>query len=370
MRPKGFRSGLIAAIAVVAVWCALYVTINMGGAASTGGTIEVSANTAGNVAKLESMLAKSIASCKAASNRVAELEGKLAANRDSERQLTSRPLAPLPLLLFAKKEEKRRWDRVGGGNIEARGAAVKRAVARAKGVKNEVLALREEAVGRNAKTQCSGGLLLTFDDGINEETAVMLDALQELQMQAMFFPYARTLEENFMKATATTVRARQAVMRRIVDEGHVLGCHGYFHKDNKKMTDAEFVSNLELCGTTFSTAVSGFSCKYYRAPFGSITVAQREALHKRGVVYVPWDVDTGDWYNRGHGGKDMTTMLAKKIKQKVLREKRKKYIMLMHNKQWNLKGGSQLILTTIKKAVMGRPAGCIANPKTYFQPTN
>ena len=214
---------------------------------------------------------------------------------------------------------------------------------------------QRQLVGPHAP--CEGGLLLTFDDGVNKETDVILDALSELQMKAMFFPIG-----------SGDTGSDSSRLRRIVDEGHVLGCQGQYHTDNTKMTDTQFLNNLYLCGATFAHAVPEFRCKYYRSPSGSITVGQKALLVEHGVVYVPWDVDTQDWKNDAHGSQALRAQLSEQVTQQVLRERRTKYIVLMHNTKWMAEDGSKLILNAIQLAVTGRPAQCIANPETYFLP--
>ena len=64
-------------------------------------------------------------------------------------------------------------------------------------------------------------LYLTFDDGPSARTAEVLDILKENDVKATFFVTGQTSEE------------AQALMRRIVDEGHTIAVHTYSHQYKK-----------------------------------------------------------------------------------------------------------------------------------------
>lgn len=68
--------------------------------------------------------------------------------------------------------------------------------------------------------------------GVTEGMPWLLDALAEEGVRATFFTTGQTAERH------------EAVVRRIVDEGHDLGCHGHTHRRFGTMTSAEAAGEL------------------------------------------------------------------------------------------------------------------------------
>jgi peptidoglycan/xylan/chitin deacetylase (PgdA/CDA1 family) len=70
------------------------------------------------------------------------------------------------------------------------------------------------------KRQYSPGVSLTFDDGPDPNyTPLVLDTLAKLNIKATFFLVAEKAENN------------PAIVKRIIAEGHTIGCHCYTHID-------------------------------------------------------------------------------------------------------------------------------------------
>ena len=70
-------------------------------------------------------------------------------------------------------------------------------------------------------------LYLTFDAGYeNGCTAQILDVLQDHQAPAAFFLVGNYMEKN------------PDLVRRMVQEGHIVGNHTYHHRDMSQVTDA------------------------------------------------------------------------------------------------------------------------------------
>lgn len=96
---------------------------------------------------------------------------------------------------------------------------------------------------------------LTFDDGPNEPyTSQLLDVLDNRDVRATFFQVGRCAE----RFPATT--------RRVVDDGHVLGNHGYSHSFGRYL--AEPRQRLEIQrGQEVLRAVAGVTPALYRPPW-------------------------------------------------------------------------------------------------------
>lgn len=105
---------------------------------------------------------------------------------------------------------------------------------------------------------------LTFDDGPYSATASVLDILLRAQVKATFFLTAINLEKN--------PDLQYTLIKRMIDEGHALGNHGYDHdpasrKGYSATTPAavkqDFIDNQEKLSNLFARKNSvfpGFNC--------------------------------------------------------------------------------------------------------------
>lgn len=125
------------------------------------------------------------------------------------------------------------------------------------------------------------GTFLTFDDGPSEVTGQLLDVLQACQCQACFF----LLGEEVVK--------RKETLKRIREEGHGIGLHGYSHKQPLKMTYWEQKKDLERAYQIFKQ--EGICPNYYRAPHGAYTWASLIFCKRHGLKIVHWTGLVGDW---------------------------------------------------------------------------
>ena len=101
-------------------------------------------------------------------------------------------------------------------------------------------------------------IYLTFDAGYeNGYTASILDALKAHNAPACFFVVGNYLE------TAPDL------VRRMVNEGHIVGNHTYHHYDMSKISDAaSFRKELSDVETLFEQTTGEVMKKYYRPPQG------------------------------------------------------------------------------------------------------
>jgi peptidoglycan/xylan/chitin deacetylase (PgdA/CDA1 family) len=120
---------------------------------------------------------------------------------------------------------------------------------------------------------------LTFDDGPIDWTPAILDTLEKEHVRATFFVNARGtkgptgLDGSFVNGQGKTVYYRD-VLKRTVDEGHVLGNHTRDHSDLGKLTRAEieeqFAENERLVNDALVRAGGeARPLTLIRAPFGS-----------------------------------------------------------------------------------------------------
>lgn len=130
-------------------------------------------------------------------------------------------------------------------------------------------------------------LYLTFDAGYeNGCTEKILDVLKAHQVPAAFF-----LVGNYMEKNADLVR-------RMVEEGHIVGNHTMHHYDMRKLTDkAAFQKELQDLETLFTQITGKALPKYYRPPQGTYSQQNLEMAKELGYKTVFWSLAYVDWNN-------------------------------------------------------------------------
>jgi peptidoglycan/xylan/chitin deacetylase (PgdA/CDA1 family) len=144
-------------------------------------------------------------------------------------------------------------------------------------------------------------IALTFDDGPDlTNTPIVLDTLKSKGVKATFFINT----ENAATVNVDTSTAAQAIVQRIVNEGHVLGNHTVHHEHLPQDTAARIQSEISGVQTTVNT-IFGASAPHmtlFRAPFGepyqtrdATGLALVAPLVTPTYVHVGWAVDTFDY---------------------------------------------------------------------------
>ena len=130
-------------------------------------------------------------------------------------------------------------------------------------------------------------IYLTFDAGYeNGCTEKILDILKQHQVSAAFF-----LVGNYMERNADLVR-------RMVDEGHIVGNHTMHHYDMSKLTDKEaFAKELTDLEVLFTKITGKQMPKYYRPPQGIYSQDNLVLARDMGYQTVFWSLAYVDWNN-------------------------------------------------------------------------
>ncbi len=129
-------------------------------------------------------------------------------------------------------------------------------------------------------------LYLTFDAGYeNGYTSTILDTLKKHHVQAAFFVVGHYLE------------TAPELVKRMVDEGHVVGNHTYHHPDMSAIRDeAAFRTELEQAEKLYQEIVGSPMPKLYRPPQGKYSVQNLTAAQKLGYKTLFWSLAYVDWY--------------------------------------------------------------------------
>ena len=129
-------------------------------------------------------------------------------------------------------------------------------------------------------------IYLTFDAGFeNGNTPVILDALKKHDARAAFF-----LVGNYLETAPDLVR-------RMVEEGHVVGNHTTSHPDMSKIADLEtFQQELKGVEDLYREVTGEEMLKLYRPPQGKFSLENLKQAQQLGYMTVFWSLAYVDWY--------------------------------------------------------------------------
>lgn len=129
-------------------------------------------------------------------------------------------------------------------------------------------------------------IYLTFDCGYdNGNTAPILDALKKHSAPAAFFVVGTLIESN------------PELIRRMADEGHIVGNHTYHHPDMSKISTRDaFSKELTDVEALYRQAVGQEMSKYYRPPQGKYNTDNLKMAKELGYTTFFWSLAYVDWY--------------------------------------------------------------------------
>lgn len=136
-------------------------------------------------------------------------------------------------------------------------------------------------------------LYLTFDEGYeNGYTGQILDTLKKCDVPAAFF------------VTGSYFDREQELIKRMVDEGHIVGNHTENHPNMHKLQDAEKMKEeLKLLDDKFY-AQFGERMKYMRPPEGEYSERVLAAAKDAGYKTMFWSFAYKDWIKDANMGAD------------------------------------------------------------------
>ena len=130
-------------------------------------------------------------------------------------------------------------------------------------------------------------LYLTFDAGYeNGCTEKILDTLKQHQIPAAFFLVGNYIEKN------------ADLVRRMAEEGHIVGNHTMHHPDMSKLVDkAAFSKELTDLEALYEETTGRDLPKYYRPPQGIYSEENLKMAKELGYKTVFWSLAYVDWNN-------------------------------------------------------------------------
>lgn len=158
---------------------------------------------------------------------------------------------------------------------------------------------------------------LTFDDGPNPATRMILDILARSKVLATFF----MLEPG--------IRRYSKIVQRMVDEGHAIGLHGVTHEASKFYASKRSVIREFKINQQTLNRITGMNTVLVRTPYGSnpyMKPSYLKAVKQAGYRLWDWNADSLDWKYRDE-------RLVKRIQKKVLQLEKKAInpVILMHD---------------------------------------
>ncbi len=168
-----------------------------------------------------------------------------------------------------------------------------------------------EEAGAEVKSEASSEIppkvALTFDDGPSPEyTPLLLDGLRERNVKASFFVIGSNIEKE----------GGEEIIRRIYEEGHLIGNHTWHHVDLSDLSTEDAWKELEMTDSLIK-AVTGEETALVRPPFGEFP----RSMEEPDKLYVKWTVDSRDWVTKD----------TQEIVRKVVTDTEENDIILMHD---------------------------------------
>ncbi len=129
-------------------------------------------------------------------------------------------------------------------------------------------------------------IYLTFDAGYeNGYTPSILDTLQKHQVKATFF------------VVGNYIQTSPDLVKRMVEEGHIVGNHTFSHPDMSKISDMEsFRKEIESLEKLYQETTGQEMQKFYRPPQGKYSQQNLELANELGYHTVFWSLAYVDWY--------------------------------------------------------------------------
>jgi peptidoglycan-N-acetylglucosamine deacetylase len=150
-------------------------------------------------------------------------------------------------------------------------------------------------------------IALTFDDGPDPHyTLQLLDLLKHYNAKATFFVVGAHAEKH------------PELLKRMHDEGHVIGIHNYEHKTNWFMRPKKVKWHIQRTQEIIKEAI-GQDAVYYRPPWGIVNAFDYSPGHLQIIL---WSAIFGDWrYKLG----------ADRLRQRMMKKMRPGEVLLLHD---------------------------------------
>lgn len=155
-------------------------------------------------------------------------------------------------------------------------------------------------------------IYLTFDCGYEEGyTMAILDTLEEQNVKAVFF------------ITAHYLNSAEDMVKRMIEDGHIVGNHTVNHKCLPNISDEEIKKEImNLHNAVFEKF--GYEMTYFRPPKGEFSQRVIKLVKDLGYTTVMWSSAYDDWDKNKQGREEYG-------KKKVLDNLHNGCVLLLHS---------------------------------------
>lgn len=134
-----------------------------------------------------------------------------------------------------------------------------------------------------ALTNDKNRIILTFDQGYeNGYTAPILDVLKEKNVSSVFF------------LTGDYAKKEEELVKRMIDEGHVLGNHGMTHASMPDLSPDSLKEEI-MSLHNFVMEKYGYEMQYLRPPCGEFSEESLAVTSELGYKTLMWSFAYVDW---------------------------------------------------------------------------
>lgn len=152
---------------------------------------------------------------------------------------------------------------------------------------------------------------LTFDEGYEAGyTAKLLDILKENEVKAAFF------------ITGHYLNTQSDLVKRMIDEGHIVGNHTVNHKNMPDLDDNKIKEEIMNLHTTVYEKFN-YEMKYIRPPMGEYSERTLKITKSLGYTTAMWSMAYDDWDENKQGREEYG-------KNKVLSNVHNGAVILLH----------------------------------------
>lgn len=146
---------------------------------------------------------------------------------------------------------------------------------------------REQALARGIDPN-KPMLALTFDDGPQPESLIVLEALDRYGAKGTFFVLGKNIAGN------------EDVLRKIAESGHQVAVHSWSHPNLNDISESVVRSQMTRTLDKVEE-VTGIRATMMRPPYGATNRVSRRPLTELGLPVILWSVDSLDWKTRSTG---------------------------------------------------------------------
>lgn len=125
-------------------------------------------------------------------------------------------------------------------------------------------------------------VILTYDDGGSEEKIdKVLKTYSQYSLHTTFFVTGEWVERN------------PYLVKKIINEGHDLGCHGFDHKELTSLSTNDITRQLTGFLEALFKVDPSYQARYFRPPYGSYDDRVVEVAARLGMQTVLWGLGSG-----------------------------------------------------------------------------